>query len=94
MQYAPINNHTYNCMIVESKKAYGFRGDMFPFLACFIGMTSIGLSYYIARQNGHVDPFPKTDITHCGLGFPEYIPFRIGMLAIIPLFVFSWQLTK
>jgi len=41
-----------------------------------------------------VDPFPKTDITHCGLKFPEYIVFRIGLLSVIPLFVFSWQLTK
>lgn len=78
----------------NQKKAFGFRGDMFPILTCIIGMSSIGMSYFIARHQGHVDPFPKTDITHCGIGFPEYIPFRIGLLSIIPLLVISWQLTK
>ncbi len=67
---------------------------MFPILAGVIGITSIAISYFIARHLGHVDPFPKTDITHCGIHFPEYISMRIGLLAIIPLFVISWQLTK
>jgi hypothetical protein len=80
--------------MISSEKTYGFRGDMFPILACVIGMSSIAISYFIALHYEHIDPFPKTDITHCGIQFPEYIPFRIGLMAIIPLFIISWNLAK
>jgi hypothetical protein len=80
----------------STTKTFGFRGEMFPFLAGFVGVLSIGSSYYLARSKSppDVDPFPKTDITHCGINFPEYLPFRIGLLSIIPLFIICWYLTK
>lgn len=69
---------------------------MFPFLAGIIGMFGILSSYYIARSKNPPDvaPFPYTDITHCGIKFPQYIPFRICLLAIVPLFIITWQIAK
>jgi hypothetical protein len=57
-------------MLVEQKKGYGFRGDMFPLMACVIGMSAITLSYVIARGADHCKRFPQSDITSCGTQFP------------------------
>jgi len=39
-----------------------------PLAAGSLALLTIGVCYYIAVSLGHVQPFPKTDITHCAIG--------------------------
>lgn len=72
------------------------KASIFPYAAGVFSMITILGSYYIARSKNppDVDPFPHTDITHCGRDFPQYILFRIGLLSIMPLFSICWYMTK
>lgn len=65
---------------------------MFPLLGAFTALISIIWSYYVAITNTphHIKPFPQTDITHCGIRFPEYAIYRIGMLVSPVLLLFSF----
>lgn len=72
------------------------KANIFPYSAGLCSLVAILGSYFVARSKDppDVDPFPKTDITHCGRPYPEYIIFRIGLLFILPVFSICWYMTK
>ena len=74
----------------------GVKASIFPYLGAVVATIGIWGSYFVARAKSlpDVKPFPITDITHCGIHFPEYIIFRIGLLCILPIFSLSWFVTK
>ena len=76
--------------------AVGIKASIFPYAAGVISIITIWGSYLIARSKSppDVDPFPNTDITHCGIHPPEYLVFRIGLLGILPVFSLCWYMTK
>lgn len=74
----------------------GFKGRMFPLIGSVVGSVGILLSYYIAVTNNPPDvkPFPWTDITHCGIHFPEYAVMRVGLLVAAVLFLITFEMLK
>ena len=72
------------------------KASLFPYAAGLFSIITIWGSYFIARSHSppDVDRFPKTDITHCGRDFPQYLLFRIGLLSILPVFSICWYMTK
>ena len=73
---------------------YGFNARMFPLLGFIIGVTTVIASYIVARNMGDVPKFPKTDITHTGIKFPEYTIMRIGLMVVAPLLAIGFQIQK
>lgn len=53
-------------------------------------------TYYVARDKNPPDvpAFPKTDITHTAIKYPEYVIFRIGLMVAPVLFGISFQILK
>lgn len=79
-------------MVVKTKSDYGFAFPIIPALACVVAISCIAISYTIAVDLHHVEPFPKTDITHTMIKYPEYIFNRIGFITSCLLMTFTWYL--
>ena len=83
-------------MLNSKSMPLSVRASLFPYAGGIIATIVIWASYFIARapKDPHVKPFPITDITHCGMGYPEYIVFRIGLNAVLPIFAICWYITQ
>lgn len=73
-----------------------FNAKVFPLLGFLLGLGGILWTYYVAvsKSPPDVKPFPWTDITHTAIHFPEYIIFRIALLASCPIFALTFQTLK
>jgi len=65
-----------------------------PLLSSILSVVTIGLCYYLAVNAGHVEPFPDTDITHCGKEAPERYVFRIGIVSSSVIMVYGYILMR
>jgi hypothetical protein len=63
-----------------------------PAFSVVVILATIGYCYVTARQHGHVPPFPKTDITHTLIKYPEYLAGRVGFISITPLIALSYYI--
>jgi hypothetical protein len=75
---------------------YGFKSSAFPLVGAIVATFTIFATYFVARDKDppDVDPFPKTDITHTAIKYPEYVIFRIGLMVAPVLFGISFQILK
>eukprot|EP01095_Lingulamoeba_sp_RSL-Kostka_P004124 TRINITY_DN15214_c0_g1_i1.p1 TRINITY_DN15214_c0_g1~~TRINITY_DN15214_c0_g1_i1.p1 ORF type:complete len:268 (+),score=73.07 TRINITY_DN15214_c0_g1_i1:35-838(+) len=65
-----------------------------PFYSALLALGTIAICYVFAVSLGHVQPWPNTDITHCGIQSPERYFFRIGMIPACVFLMFSWYLVR
>lgn len=80
-----------------TSKGNGFPFWVLPIFAGILATLGILISYHLAVNEGHVKPFPNTDITHCAIYYPEYIVFRSTLIVSsvligITFIVFAWWL--
>lgn len=65
---------------------------LLPIAASVLAGLTIIICYVIAVQNGDVEPFPDTDITHCAKYAPESFIFRVGIIPACVLLMVGYLL--